>query len=83
MEVLMAQKGGKMKRIFLTLILLALIVIVFVLLGGGAWLRSAGKWLGGMGSKADDVKQTIEKKATTIEKTVEKGIEAVKPGDKK
>ncbi len=79
----MAGKGGKMKRILLTLILLALVVVVFVLFGGGTWLRSAGKWLGGMGTKADDVKQTIEKKAATIEKTVEKGIDAVKPGDKK
>jgi hypothetical protein len=79
----MAGKGGKMKRFFLTLILLALVVVVFVLLGGGTWLRSAGIWLGGMGTKAEDVKQTIEKKASTVEKTVEKGIEAVKPGEKK
>jgi hypothetical protein len=79
----MAQKGGKMKRIFLTLIFLALVAIVFVLFGGGNWLKSAGQWLGGMGSKAEDAKQTIEKKATTIEKSVEKGIEAVKPGEKK
>ena len=79
----MAQKGGKMKRIFLTLIFLALLAVVFVLLGGGTWLKSAGKWIGGMGSKAEDVKQTIEKKATTVEKSVEKGIEAVKPGEKK
>ena len=79
----MAQKGGKMKRILLTLIFLALLAVVFVLMGGGTWLKSAGKWIGGMGSKAEDAKQTIEKKASTIEKSVEKGIEAVKPGEKK
>jgi hypothetical protein len=79
----MAGKGGKMKRILLTLIFLALFAVVFILLGGGTWLKSAGKWIGGMGSKAEDAKQTIEKKATTIEKSVEKGIEAVKPGEKK
>ena len=79
----MAGKGGKMKRILLTVIFLALLSVVFVVLGGGTWLKSAGHWLGGMGSKAEDAKQTIEKKATTIEKSVEKGIEAVKPGEKK
>jgi hypothetical protein len=79
----MAGKGGKMKRILLTVIFLTLLAFVFVILGGGTWLKSAGQWLGGMGSKAEDAKQTIEKKATTIEKSVEKGIEALKPGEKK
>jgi flagellar basal body-associated protein FliL len=78
-----ASKGGKMKRIFLILILVALLTVVFVLMGGGRWLKSAGLWIGGVGSKAEDVKQTIEKKAQGVEKSVEKGIEAVKPGEKK
>jgi hypothetical protein len=79
----MAGKGGKMKRILLTVMFLGLLVVVFVILGGGTWLKSAGRWIGGMGAKAEDAKQTIENKATTIEKSVEKGIEAVKPGEKK
>lgn len=79
----MASKGGKMKRIFLVLTLTALLMVVFVLLGGGRWLKSAGVWIGGVGSKAEDVKQTLEHKAQSVEKSVEKGIEAVKPGEKK
>ncbi|HXY55636.1 MAG TPA: hypothetical protein VEM40_13290 [Nitrospirota bacterium] len=79
----MAQRGGKVKRFLLTLILLALIIIVFILLGGGGLLKSAGKWIGGMGKKAEDIKGTLEHKATTIEKTVEKLKESDKPGEKK
>ncbi len=79
----MAQKGGTLKRIFLTLLLLALLVIVFVLMGGGNLLKSTGTWIGGVGKKAEDVKQTIEHKAVTIEKTVEKLKENDKPGEKK
>ncbi len=79
----MAQKGGKIKRFFLVLIFLALLVCVFILLGGGSLLKSAGMWIGGVGNKAENVKQTIEQKADTVEKTVKKGIETVKPGEKK
>jgi len=79
----MAQKSGTLKRIFLTLLLLALLVIVFVLMGGGNLLKSTGNWIGGVGKKAEDVKQTIEHKAVTIEKTVEKLKENEKPGEKK
>jgi hypothetical protein len=82
-EVYMAQKGGKLKKIILTIILLALLGIVFVLMGGGNLLRSAGKKLEGAGKQADTIKQTVEEKAATIEKKVEKGIESVKPGEKK
>ena len=78
----MAQKMGTVKRFLLTIILLMLLSIVFILLGGGELLKSSGRWIGGMGKKAEDVKQTIEHKASTIEKTVEKGIESVKQGDK-
>ena len=39
----MAQKGGTLKKIILTVILLALLGIVFVLAGGGTLLKSAGK----------------------------------------
>jgi Sec-independent protein translocase protein TatA len=79
----MAKKGGTLKRIFLTLLLLALVVIVFVLMGGGDLLKSTGNWIGGVGKKAEDVKQTIEHKAVTIEKTVEKLKENEKAGEKK
>ncbi len=79
----MAQKGGTLKRFLLALVFLALLVIVFILLGGGNLLKSTGTWIGGMGKKAEDVKQNIEKKAMTIEKTVEKLKESEKPGEKK
>lgn len=79
----MAQKGGKVKRIILTLMLLALLIVVFIILGGGNLLKSAGNWIRGMGTKAEDIKGTIEHKATTIEKTVEKLKESDKPGEKK
>jgi hypothetical protein len=82
-EGYMAQKGGKLKKIILTIILLALLGIVFVLMGGGNMLRTAGKKLEGAGKQADTIKQTVEEKAATIEKKVEKGIESVKPGEKK
>ncbi len=79
----MAKKGGTLKRVFLTLVFLALLIIVFILLGGGNLLKSTGNWIGGVGKKAENVKQNIEKKATTIEKTVEKLKEDEKPGEKK
>jgi Sec-independent protein translocase protein TatA len=79
----MAQKGGKLKRFFFLMILLALLIMVFVLFGGGDLLKSTGNWIGGVGKKAEDVKQTIEHKATTIEKTVKKLKENEKPGEKK
>ncbi len=79
----MATKGGSVKRFLLTLVFLALLVIVFILLGGGNLLKSTGNWIGGMGKKAEDVKQSIEHKATTIEKTVEKLKESEKTGEKK
>ncbi len=79
----MAQKGGKLKRFLLVLILLVLVTIVFILMGGGILLKKSANWLSGVGTKAEDVKQTIEQKATTIEKTVEKLKEADKPGEKK
>ncbi len=79
----MAGKGGTLKRFLLTLVFLVMLVIVFILLGGGNLLKSTGNWLGGVGKKAEDVKQTIEHKATTIEKTVEKLKENEKSGEKK
>jgi len=79
----MAQKGGTLKRFLLIVVLLLLLVIVFVIMGGGNWLRSACNWLGGVGKKAEDVKHTIEQKATTIEKTVEKLKEGERAGEKK
>jgi hypothetical protein len=79
----MAQKGGTVKRFILIVMLLALLIVVFIILGGGNLLKSTGKWIGGMGKKAEDIKGTIEHKATTIEKTVEKLKESDKPGEKK
>jgi len=79
----MAQKGGTVKRFLLTLMLLALLIVAFILLGGGNLLKSAGKWIGGMGKKAEDIKGTLEHKATTIEKTVEKLKQSDNPGEKR
>lgn len=79
----MAPKGGKLKRFLLVLIFIALVVIVFVIMGGGNILKKTANWLSGVGTKAEDVKQTIEHKATTIEKTVEKLKEGDKPGETK
>ncbi len=78
----MAKKGGKFKTFLLTLMLLALLAIVFVLLGGGAWLKSAGRWMTGVGKEADVVKQKMEEKASSTGKAVEKAIDTVKPGEK-
>ncbi len=78
----MAQKGGKIKRVFLTLILLTLLVVVFILLGGGRLLKSAGTWMSGMGKEAETAKQKMEEKASDTGKAVEKVIDTVKPGEK-
>ena len=79
----MAQKGLSLKKIFLTIIFLALLGIVFVLAGGGDLLKSAGKKIEGAGKQADVIKQKVEEKASSIEKTVEKSIDSVKQGEKK
>ncbi len=76
-------KQGAVKRFLLTLIFLALLIVAFILLGGGNLLKSTGRWIGGMGSKAEGVKEKLEDKATTIEKTVEKLKESDKKGEKK
>ena len=76
----MAQKGGKVKRFFLTIVLLALLIVVFILLGGGNMLKSAGRWMSGVGKEV--VKQKMEEKASKTGEAVEKVIETVKPGDK-
>lgn len=78
----MAQKGS-MKRFFLGLVFIALLIVVFILLGGGEWLKSAGKWIGGVGKKAETMKEQMEEKATTIEKSVEKLKQSDKSGGKK
>ena len=78
----MAQKSGKFKRFVLTLILLALLVVVFILLGGGNLLKSAGRWMTGVGRNANVVKQRVEEKASKTGQAVQKVIETVKPGDK-
>lgn len=73
---------SKAKRFFLSVVLIALLVVIFILLGGGGLLKSAGRWISGMGSKAEDIKVKMEEKAQTIEKTVEKIKEGEK-GEKK
>jgi Sec-independent protein translocase protein TatA len=79
----MAQKGGTLKRFILTLIFVVLLVVVFILLGGGNLLRSAGRWMSGVGKEAESAKQKMEEKATDTGKAVEKVIDTVKPGEKK
>jgi Sec-independent protein translocase protein TatA len=76
----MAKKSGTFKRYLLTLIFLVLLVVVFILLGGGNLLRSAGRWMSGVGNQAETVKQKMEEKASSTSKTVEKVIDTVKPG---
>ena len=79
----MAQKGGKMKRFILIVIFLAVFAVAFVLLGGGNLLKSAGTWIGGLGSKAENMKGKIEEGATSVEKKAEKVKEAVTSVEKK
>lgn len=69
---------SKAKRFLLSMVLIALLVVIFILLGGGGLLKSAGRWISGMGTKAEDIKERMEQKAETIEKTVEK----LKDGEK-
>ena len=61
---------GSIKRFVLTVVFIALLIVVFILVGGGDMLKQAGKWVTGMGKKAEDVKEKMEEKAETIEKTV-------------
>jgi hypothetical protein len=82
-EVSMAQQGGKLKRFILIVIFLIVVSAAFVLLGGGNFLKSAGVWLGGLGSKAESMKGKIEEGATSVEKKAEKVKEAVTSGEKK
>jgi hypothetical protein len=76
-------KKGLFKKVLLSLVLAALLIIVFVLLGGGDFLRTAGKKMEGAGRQADQIKQTVEEKAASVEKTVEKGLDSIKSGEKK
>lgn len=79
----MAQKGGKLKKYLLALILLVLLAVVFIVVGGGKLLTTAGKKIEGVGKQAEEIKQDMKEKATTIEKTVEKLKEPQKTGDRK
>jgi Sec-independent protein translocase protein TatA len=78
----MTQRGS-VGRFFLALLLLVLVVVVFILLGGGTLLKEAGTWISGVGKKAEEVKPYLEKKAATVEKGVNKGIDSMKQGEKK
>jgi hypothetical protein len=79
----MAQKGGNLKRFILIVVFLAVFAVAFVLLGGGNFLKTAGTWIGGLGSKAQTMKGKIEEGAQSVEKKAEKVKEAVTSGDKK
>lgn len=63
---------SRIKRFLLTVVLIVLLAIIFILLGGGGLLKSAGRWISGMGSKAEGIKEKVVEKAQTIEKAVEK-----------
>ena len=87
----MAQKGGTMKKIILTIILIALVGVVFVLAGGGKILKSAGKKLEGVGKQAETIKQNVEECShrrsrlrpgdePTIAKDLPRGTEQMEPG---
>lgn len=80
-EEKMAQKGG-IKRFFLTIILIALLGVIFILAGGGNLLKSAGKWMSGVGKEAEIVKEKMEEKASKTGQAVEKVIDTVKPAVK-
>ncbi len=73
----MAPKSGNLKRFILIVIFLVVFSVAFVLLGGGNFLKSAGIWIGGMGSKAETFKGKIEEGAQSVEKKAEKVKEAV------
>jgi hypothetical protein len=79
----MAKKGGNLKTFVLVVVFLALFSVIFVLLGGGNFLKSAGIWIGGLGSKAEAMKGKIEEGATSVEKKAEKVKDAVTSGEKK
>ncbi len=79
----MAKKGGNFKRFILIVIFLVVFSAAFVLLGGGNVLKSAGTWIGSLGSKAENMKGKIEEGATSVEKKAEKVKEAVTSGEKK
>ncbi len=72
----MAKKGGIFKRLLLLVILLALLIALFALLGGSKLLKSAG-------TKTDEIKVDIEKGASRVEKTYEKIKEDLKSEEKK
>lgn len=73
----MASKGWNVKRFILIVIFLLVLSVAFVLLGGGNLLKSAGTWMGGMGSKAETFKGKLEEGAQSVEKKAEKVKEAV------
>ncbi len=79
----MAQKGGKVKRFLLIFLLIALVAIVFILMGGDKILTSTGKNIEKVGKQAGEIKSKIEEKAADTGKAVEKVIDTVKPGEKK
>ena len=78
-----ASKGWNLKRFFLIVIFLVVFAVAFSLLGGGNLLKSAGTWVGGLGSKADTFKGKIEEGAQSVEKKAEKVKEAVASVEKK
>ncbi len=54
-------------------IILAILIIVFVFVGGGDVLKSVGEWISGTGGKADQMKGEIQKKTDDVrEKAADK-----------
>jgi divalent metal cation (Fe/Co/Zn/Cd) transporter len=74
---------GSIKRFVLTVVFIALLIVAFILVDGGDLLKQAGRWVTGMGKKAEDVKEKLEEKAETVGKTVEKLKESDKSGGRK
>jgi Sec-independent protein translocase protein TatA len=76
-------KEGRLKSAILTIVLLVLLGVVFILLGGGDLLKSAGRWITGMCKKAETIKEDVQDKASEVEKTVDTIKKTVQSGEKK
>lgn len=54
------------KGFIISAIVLAVLVLVFVFVGGGDVLKSVGEWVSGTGSKADQMKGEMQKKTDDV-----------------
>ena len=56
-----------------SLIVLAILVLVFIFVGGGDLMKSVGQWISGTGDKAEQVKEKVQKKTDDVrEKAADK-----------